>query len=279
MSYYRRVQWGAGGGGLPDMVKYLLIGNGIVFVLQMFIGPNILYYTLGLVPKLAWSRLYIWQFLTYMFLHGGILHLALNMYALYLFGSEIEQMWGPKAFLRYYLITGIGAGLFHTLLTPMSTVPTIGASGAVLGVLTAFAILFPDREITLLLFFILPVTLKARTLAIGYAVISLLSGASGSPDRIAHFAHLGGMIVGYLYLKRGIDIDSIKSKYNHWKRRRQMRVHREREEELDKLRRLADAVLDKANAVGMKNLTKDERLILKRASRVLNNYEKYKTDV
>lgn len=266
-----------GGGGLPDMVKYLLIANGAVFFLQMFVGPSAVY-TLGLVPRLAWSRLYVWQFATYMFLHGGLLHLALNMYALYIFGSEIERMWGPKAFLRYYLITGIGAGLFHTLLTPMSVVPTIGASGAVLGVLTAFAVMFPDRQITLLLFFILPVTLRARTLAIGYAVISLLSGASGSPDGIAHFAHLGGMLVGYLYLKRGGGLSELKAKYTQWQRRRNMRVHREREEELEKLRRLADAVLDKANAVGFENLTGDEKRILKRASRVLNNYEKYNTD-
>ncbi len=215
-----------GGGGLPDMVKYLMIANGIVYVLQMFAGPSMIY-ALGLVPRLAWSRLYIWQFATYMFLHGGIFHLALNMYALYIFGSEIERMWGPKAFLRYYFITGIGAGFFHTLLTPMSTVPTIGASGAVLGMLTAFALMFPDREITLLLFFILPVRLRARTLAIGYAIISLLSGVSGSPDRIAHFAHLGGMVVGYFYLKRGNSLRDIKNLYTQWKRRRNMRVHRE----------------------------------------------------
>lgn len=259
------------------MVKTLLIANGIVFVLQMFVGPSVVY-VLGLVPKLAWSRLYLWQFGTYMFLHGGLLHLALNMYALYLFGSEIERMWGPKAFLRYYLITGVGAGLFHTLLTPMSTVPTIGASGAVLGVLTAFAVMFPDRQITLLLFFILPVTLRARTLAIGYAVISLLSGASGSPDGVAHFAHLGGMLVGYIYLKRGGGLSGLKDWYTHWKRRRNMRMHQERQQELDKLRRLADAVLDKANAVGFENLTRDEKSILKRASQVLNNHEKYDAD-
>ncbi|NQT27871.1 rhomboid family intramembrane serine protease [candidate division KSB1 bacterium] len=278
MDNYRRIQWGMGGGGIPDMVKYLLIANGAMYFLQMFTGPSLIY-ILGLVPKLAWSRFHIWQLATYMFLHGGILHIALNMYALYIFGSEVERMWGPKAFLRYYFITGIGAGLIHTLLMPMSTVPTIGASGAVLGVLTAFAIMFPDREITLLLFFILPVTLKARTLAIGYAVISLFSGASGSPDGIAHFAHLGGMLVGYLYLKRGSSLSGLKTQYTQWRRRRNMRVHREHEEELEKLRRLADAVLDKANAVGMKNLTKDEKLILKRASQVLKNNEKYNSDL
>ena len=112
---------------------------------------------LGLIPRWAWSRFFLWQFVTYMFLHGGLFHLIINMYALWVFGTEVERMWGPKAFYRYYFITGIGAGIVHTLITPLSTIPTIGASGAVLGVLTAFAMMFPDREITLLLFFILPV--------------------------------------------------------------------------------------------------------------------------
>jgi membrane associated rhomboid family serine protease len=220
---------------------------------------------------LTWSRFYLWQFFTYMFLHGGMFHLLFNMYALWVFGCEIERMWGPKAFLRYYFITGVGAGIIHTLITPFSMVPTIGASGAVLGVLTAFAMMFPDREITMLLFFILPVRMRAKTMALLFAGISLLSGVLGSTDGIAHFAHLGGMLVGYLYLKkydwRG---GALKKRFKDWQRNRRLRIVHQKEEEKEKMQQLVDQILDKANEVGMEHLTRDEKLLLKRASKILN---------
>jgi len=262
------MSWGLGS-GITDTVKILIIANGAVFLLLMVAGRPLIA-AFGLIPKLTWSRFYIWQFFTYMFLHGGMFHLFFNMYALWVFGCEIERMWGPKAFLRYYLITGVGAGLIHTLITPMSMVPTIGASGAVLGVLTAFAMMFPDREITMLLFFIFPVRMRARTLALLFAGISLFSGVLGSADGIAHFAHLGGMLVGYLYLKFDWRWDALKKRFGDWHRKQHMRVIHKKEEEKEKLRRLVDQVLDKANEVGMENLTRDEKLLLKKASQILN---------
>lgn len=275
MSNYRRVQFGFGpGGGMPPVVKNLLIANGIVYVLQMLTGNGILPF-FGLIPRMAWGSGFVWQFGTYMFLHGGLMHIALNMYALYIFGSEIERMWGSREFLKYYLITGIGAGLFYTLLNPMSPIPTIGASGAIAGILVAFAMMFPDRRLTLLLFFVLPVSMSARTMAIGFAVISLLSGAAGARDGIAHFAHLGGMVIGWIYLKRGQSLKPLKDWFYKQKRERNMKAAYEKEQEAEKLRRMADAILDKANAVGFDNLTKDEKLILKRAAEVLRNEEKY----
>ena len=268
MYTYRRMQWGIGG-GITEAVKLLLIVNGIVYLLQMVVGPRLIV-ALGLIPRWAWSRLFIWQFATYMFLHGGFFHILINMYALWVFGCEVERMWGPKAFYRYYFITGIGAGIIHTILTPLSMVPTIGASGAVLGVLTAFAVMFPDREITLLLFFILPVRMRARTLALLFAGMSLFSGVIGSTDGIAHFAHLGGMLVGYLYMKQDWRFNALKNTIASWRRKRRMRIIREKEENLEKLRELVDRVLDKANEVGMENLTRDEKLLLKRASKIFN---------
>ncbi|MFH1941581.1 MAG: rhomboid family intramembrane serine protease [bacterium] len=264
-----RTQWAIGGRGLTDAVKRLLIANGIVYLLQWVVGSQMIA-VLGLRPRLAWSHLYVWQFFTYMFLHGGFFHILFNMYALWVFGGEVERMWGPKAFYRYYFTTGVGAGLIYTLLTPFSMVPTIGASGAVLGVLTAFAMMFPDREITLLLFFILPVRMRARTLALLFAGMSLFSGIVGSADGVAHFAHLGGMLVGYLYMKRDWQLTFMKGRFRDWKRRRRMRVVRQKEENLERLRKLVDQVLDKANEVGMENLTRDEKLLLKRASKILN---------
>ena len=213
--------------------------------------------------------------LSCMFLHGGWFHLIINMYALWVFGGEVERMWGPKAFYRYYFITGIGAGIIHSLIalaTGSGMVPTIGASGAVLGVLTAFAVMFPDRQITMLLFFILPVTMKARTLALLFAGMSLFSGMAGGGG-IAHFAHLGGMLVGYLYMKQDWRFTALTNKFHEWRRRRRMHVHTRDEEEMEKLRRLVDQVLDKANDVGMENLTRDEKLLLKRASKILNREE------
>ena len=268
--YYtsRRMQWGIGGAGITEAVKMLLIANGIGFLLQMLIGAPMLYY-LGLIPRLAWSRLFIWQFATYMFLHGGFFHILINMYALWVFGCEVERMWGSKAFYKYYFITGIGAGIIHTLLTPMSTIPTIGASGAVLGVLTAFAMMFPDRQITLLLFFILPVTMKARTLALLFVGMSLFSGVFGSADGVAHFAHLGGMLVGYLYMKRGGSFGSLLKPFKDWTQKRRMRIHREKQENMEKIRRAVDKILDRANDVGMENLSNEEKQFLKKASKIL----------
>ena len=254
-----RTQWSVGRGGLTEAVKKLLIANGIVYILG-----------LGLVPRWVWSRFFIWQLASYMFLHGGFFHLVINMYALWVFGGEVERMWGPKAFLRYYFITGVGAGVIHTLITPFSTIPTIGASGAVLGVLTAFAVMFPDREITLLLFFILPVRRRARTLALLFAGMSVFSGVMGSADGVAHFAHLGGMLVGYLYMKQDWKLSSLRRRFDEWRRKQRMDVHRHKEEDLERLRRLVDQVLDKANEVGMENLTRDEKLLLTRASKIFN---------
>lgn len=267
----QRMRWGIGGGGITEAVKKLLIANGVVFFLQLVAGPQFTNF-FALNPQVALSRFYIWQFVTYMFLHGNFFHILINMYVLWMFGSEVERMWGAKALYRYYFITGIGAGIFHALLAPSSA--TIGASGAVLGILTAFAVMFPNRQITLLLFFILPVTMRAKTLALLFAGMSLFSGMTGSADGIAHFAHLGGMLVGYIYLKRGSRFDSIKERYYEWRRTHRMRVERQNQEEMDRLRRLVDQVLDKANDVGMENLTRDEKILLKRASKILNKEKK-----
>jgi len=269
MNITGRTYWGGMGSGLTDTVKKLLIANGIVFLIQM-IAPREFTVIFGLIPRWVWSRLFVWQVVTYMFLHGGFFHILINMYALYMFGCELERMWGPRAFLRYYFITGIGAGLIHTLITPLSLVPTIGASGAVLGILTAFAMTFPDREITVLLFFILPVRMRAKTLAFVFAGMSLLGGVTGSQDGVAHFAHLGGMLVGYLYIKQYFHLSILMQRLKEWRRRRRMRVVRREKENMDKLRRVVDAILDKANHAGMENLTKEEKQVLKKASKILN---------
>jgi membrane associated rhomboid family serine protease len=157
-------------------------------------------YTFALVPALAVSHFYIWQFATYMFLHANLLHLLFNMFVLWMFGPEVEYALGTKRFTRFYFICGIGAGLCSVLF--YSTYSLImGASGAIFGLMVAFGMLFPERMITLLLFFVLPVNMKAKHLVLIFAGIELLFVISNvRGDFVAHFAHLGGALCGYLYM-------------------------------------------------------------------------------
>lgn len=270
MSYYRRVQFGYGG-GMPAMVKNLLIANVSVFVLQALFGNQIIYF-FGLIPALVWHQFYFWQFFTYMFLHGGLWHLILNMYVLYMFGSEIERMWGSKAFLRYYLISGVGAGVLYSLVKYNSVIPTIGASGAIYALLVAFAVLFPNRQIMMLF---PPIAMQARTMVMIFLGIELFMGVTGSRDGIAHIAHLGGALVGYLYMRRSLkfNFSDFKNQFEQWNARRKQKQNWQRQAELNRMRQRMDEILDKANEVGMENLTREERSFLKRASQVLKREE------
>jgi len=137
------------------------------------------------------------QLITYMFMHGGLGHLFFNMFAVFMFGRTLETIWGPKKFLIYYILTGIGAGLTQLLVSYLTGMPsiTVGASGAVFGILVAFGMLFPNSELFIIPF---PFPIKAKWFVIGYGAIELFLGVSGRGDNIAHFAHLGGLIVGFL---------------------------------------------------------------------------------
>ena len=149
MSYSYRPRFGFGS-MLTPMVKSLLIINVIVFLLEYITGGTEMIYLLGLVPRFVLRRFFIWQFFTYMFLHGGFWHLFLNMFILWMFGSEIERYWGSREFLKYYFITGVGAGFLSWLTAMNSPVPTIGASGAIYGILVAYGMMFPNRPVYLL---------------------------------------------------------------------------------------------------------------------------------
>lgn len=186
-------------GMMTPGVKNLLLANIAVFIVQI-LAPSLVenkYFIL--VPQLVFKKLYLWQLVTYMFLHGGLGHIFFNMFALWMFGIELERTWGTKEFLKYYFLTGIGAGIFIAL---FSSYPTIGASGAVYGVLAAFALFFPDRYVYL--YFLFPI--KMKYLALGLGLIEFLSSYRAA-DGIAHVAHLGGMIIGFFYLRY---------KYRHW---------------------------------------------------------------
>lgn len=179
---------------LPTGVKNLIIINGIfalaTYVLQETHIVN-LYEFFALYP-LGYGLFRPWQLITYMFMHANLEHLIFNMFALWMFGYILENAWGTKRFLSYYLLCGIGAGVCSLLLSSS----TVGASGAVYGILLAFGMMFPNERIYL--YFLVPI--KAKWFVIGYGILELLLGVGATNDGIAHFAHLGGMITGLIII-------------------------------------------------------------------------------
>ena len=264
MYYYQqpRYRLGFNGGNITRAVKYLLIANGMVFFIQMLFYSEFISW-FGLFPQEIYKKFYIWQLFSYMFLHGDFVHILLNMFILWMFGCEVERYWGFTDFLKYYFICGVGAGLFHVILHPGSLTPVIGASGAIYGILAAFAIFFPNRRIMMFPFFI---TLKAKHWVLIFLAINLLFGIAGRPDGIAHFAHLGGMLVGFIYLKYGQKISNIGEYITSKNEERKLFSLNQKKRKLQKLRNDVDAILDKINEVGYENLTDDEKKTLKQAS-------------
>jgi len=219
---------------ITPAVQWLILANVAVFMLEVllrvFQGPGAYsYFThlFGLVPSAVFHGLRIWQPVTYIFLHDGgtIWHLLMNMFFLWMFGRELEIVWGRDRFLRYYFLTGVGAGFINLLVNlvpltwgrPLSDVPTIGASGAIFGVLLACAILFPDRQVTL---FPIPVKMSMRTFMIVMIVLEFLGTFGVGGDNIAHFCHFGGMLVGYAYLRRGSFLYNVRNTVSDWQYRR-----------------------------------------------------------
>lgn len=188
------------GGPATKTVKTIILINVAVFLLQIIaqiVGTRAVFVTFALIPWRVTHELTIWQFVTYMFLHGGVFHILFNMLALYMFGNELERYWGAPRFLRYYLITGVGAGICSWLVGPESSIAIVGASGAIYGILLAYGLLYPNRIIYLN--FLLPI--KVKWLVIIMGAIAFLSSLTGGEPGVAHIAHLGGMLVGYVILR------------------------------------------------------------------------------
>jgi membrane associated rhomboid family serine protease len=183
---------------MPSGVRALLIATIASFMLQLGAGD-------GMITSLAlWplqGNFMPWQLVTYAFLHGNLVHLAFNMYGLWLFGSELEYLLGRRLLLRLYFASVLSAGLMQLLATSFTggVYPTVGASGGVFGILLAYAMFFPNRIIVLL---IPPIPLPAWLFVMLYAGIELTLGVTGTQAGVAHFAHLGGMIGGYLVIRR-----------------------------------------------------------------------------
>jgi membrane associated rhomboid family serine protease len=210
-----------GPGPLTPAIKAIIIANVVVFLAEIFAG-RLLIDGFGLHPKGVLESLAVWQLVTYMFLHGGFTHILFNMLGLWMFGTEFERMWGTEAFLKYYFVTGIGAAVitvFFSLLpfafaNELYHSNVIGASGAVYGVLLAYGLYFPDRPIYMYL--ILPIPAKYFVMIMGALAFYSSLGESGG---VASATHLGGLAVGYLYLRKArIDpLGELKYRYTKWK--------------------------------------------------------------
>lgn len=222
--YSTGLSYSFGPGPVSSAIRALIGINVAAFIVSTLV-PSITVY-LGLCPAAVLNQFRFWQPLTYMFLHGGLFHILFNMLALWMFGVELERLWGTRFFLRYYIVTGIGAAAstLAVSLLPFGFAErmyysvTIGASGAVYALLLAYALYYPDRPI--LMYFLFPIPAKYFVLIIGG--ISFMSSTSDTSGGIAHTAHLGGLVFGYLYLKggRGRPLGGFRDQYAKWKMNR-----------------------------------------------------------
>jgi membrane associated rhomboid family serine protease len=286
----------------PPVIKWLLITNTAVFVLigvggrmftlDMMPLEIVFTYYLGLMP--LGHGFYLWQLVTYQFMHANFTHLLFNMFGLWMFGMEVEHVWGSRRFLGFYLLCGVAAGISQLILAPLleptsvisvtgAGIPTIGASGAVYAVLVAFAMLFPDRYI--FLYFLLPI--KAKYFIVGMIALGVLS--IGDQSAVANLAHLGGAAAGFvyvIYLSRHYPFQGAVERLGWWINSRRFKRKEEPEQEVvdakvfdinerpkteqELYQMKIDEILDKIGRGGYQSLTEEEKKILFEASKKLN---------
>lgn len=274
---------------MTNAVKYLLAINIIAYLICLIFPLDsicALYYIFDPL-----GRFQPFQLITYMFMHGGTMHIFFNMFALWMFGRHIEMVWGTKRFLIYYFICGIGAAVFQELgqlaglINPYSM--TVGASGAVYGILLAFGMLFPNER---MIIFPIPVPIKAKFVIAGYIIIEIFA-AFFSRDNVAHLAHLGGLAVGFVYFLtwklmgyKGMGSFKSSTNYNKWQntttrptmkveynRNEYARDERSRDyqynEERNRRNAQIDEILDKIRKSGYESLTDEEKQTLFNANK------------
>ncbi|MFH0988987.1 MAG: rhomboid family intramembrane serine protease [bacterium] len=303
-NYYRPSMQG-GFQFFPPVIKWLLIANAGIFVVlglfaKMFTIQQVplnfyINYYLGLMP-LGSGYFYPWQLITYQFLHADIWHLLYNMFfGLWMFGMEVEHVWGSRKFFFFYIICGIVAGLTQLLVTPLidpqsvtgamgNPIPTIGASGAVYGVLVAFAMLFPDRYI--LFYFFVPV--KVKYFVMGLIVLGVLS--VGSDSQVANLAHLGGALSGYIYFlydSRRLPLEHLIARARWWINSKSVKQSSDQEDQVidtpvfdindapkkspDLItQKQIDQILDKISQGGYQSLSEEEKKTLFEVSKKIN---------
>ena len=298
---------GMGGGffSFPPVIKNLLIINGIVFFVQLLMDNltfnglpawYILNKWFALNPISGYDsagqpfNFQVWQLITYQFMHGGFSHILFNMFALWMFGSSIEDIFGSKKFLIFYLLAGVSAGILHLFVSPLlggSPAVTIGASGAVFGVLIAYAMFFPDNLI--FLYFLIPV--KAKYL-IGFLVVIEFLAVDSASSNVAHLAHLGGALFGFLYImfdkNSYVSLKNLLKKSSYYRSDSNKNIFSNpfgkvsqnkhdieeanysdinRKEDSEVTQAEIDEILDKISQSGYQNLTEHEKKILFQASK------------
>ncbi len=267
------------GGPITPVVKRLMIINGVIFLIQQIVNlfqPHALSLLFGLSHEGFARHFMLWQVFTYMFFHGGWLHIFFNLFALWMFAGELEQQWGSSRFLRYYLYTGTGAGIFIALMNFFLAArgypgaPTIGASGAIYAILLAYGMTWPNREV--LIYFLFPIKMKYLVLIFGLIeFFGTLSSAAGQGGNISHIGHLGGIISGFILLrmqtrKPGSMTFSQKKKKTEkvnpvskgMKKIRLKKKQKEIETRI-KAKKIIDELLEKIARTGMSSLTDKEK--------------------
>jgi membrane associated rhomboid family serine protease len=225
-------------------IRGLIVANCAIFAVMKIAGmvtdgqtDRLFAEWFGLIPILVFPR--VWTLATYLFVHATFMHLLFNMFTLWMFGRDLEPVWGRRRFLSYYFLTGIGAGVCVTLVNllpqlwghPQPVAVTVGASGAIYGILMACALLFPDRQVWLIP---LPVMISMRMFVLIWGAIAFFSSLQGPGTGISHVAHLGGLLVGYVYIRRGSLFYNTRNLLTDWRQRRlrrkfevYMREHRD----------------------------------------------------
>jgi membrane associated rhomboid family serine protease len=183
---------------MPPLTRSLLIANGVVFLLQQMLGDSFL--SLFALWPLASGRFMPWQVATYAFMHANLMHLAFNMYGLWMFGSELERIWGARRLAVFYGASVLTAAVAELGVSALigNFAPTVGASGGLFGLLIGFAMLFPQRRLVLLF---PPIPMPAKVFVALYGAIELILGVTGTAAGVAHFAHLGGLLGGWLVIR------------------------------------------------------------------------------
>ncbi len=221
----------------PPVVKHLLIINAVVFVAQQMLARSDFTALFAVTPAIVWQAGYLWQPFTYMWLHGSLMHIGMNCFVLWMFGSQMALAWGSKRFLRFYLICGVGAGFIISLWPYLAVlvgiagqqellVPTLGASGAIYGVMLAYSFTWPDRTIMLIF---PPVAFRAIWLIPGLFFMTLMFDPNAN---VSHVGHLGGVVVGWLYMRRqGQDqglftVGQLRNRWRRYKMRQRLRAVR-----------------------------------------------------
>jgi len=254
---------------IPNGVKLLLILNTLIFLMVEISGLQfeLFYSNFGLVPSKVWTSFMIWQPITYLFLHGGFIHLLFNMFVLWMFGKDLEQNWGYIPFLKYYFACGIGAGIVTSIIGWDSFIPVIGASGAVYGLLLAYGLTYPNRFVYL--YGIFPI--KVKFMVIGMGVIAFFASMTSTNSTVSHVTHIAGMMVGFVYLQ-------YTTSFKHFKRwlidqkinSLNIKISK-RENSNHQLRRKVDKILEKLNSEGWDSLTENEQKVLHTASKKYSN--------